>query len=305
MKTAIDSYCYHRFFGEVYPQQSTPIRSMTLEDFLRRAHELEVGGVSLESCFIPRLDTEYLAQVRDLLDEYHLDRVLAWGHPDGLEGGTNENAYCQMIRCFESARSIGAKVMRVVDSSLRFRNQPHGPQIERLTKMFREAVKVGEEHGIQMAIENHIDFTADEMLNLLTDVNSPWLGVNFDTGNFLRLLDDPIKGMAKLAPYVYATHIKDLKVQKGVAADEWYFFSCTPVGEGLVDNSRLVQLLAVAGYEGLLAVEIDFLHPDYDSNEDQAVARSVDELNRLANSANIRKPLSEGSAGSVGGGSRL
>jgi len=294
MKTAIDSYCYHRFFGEVYPRQSAPTRRMTLEDFLRRAHELGVGGVSLESCFIPRLDSVYLEQVRDLLDEYRLDRVFAWGHPDGLEGGTNQNAYGEMIRCFESARSIGAKVMRVVGSSLRFRNQPHGPQIERLTKMFREAVKVGEEYGIRMAIENHIDFTADEMLGLLTDVNSPWLGVNFDTGNFLRLLDDPIQGMAKLAPHVYATHIKDLKVQKGVPADEWYFFSCTPVGEGLVDNSRLVQLLADAGYDGLLAVEIDFLHPDYDGNEDQAVARSVDELNRLVNSANIRKPVSEG-----------
>jgi hypothetical protein len=69
VKTAIDSYCYHRFFGEVYPQQSAPTRSMTLEDFLRRAHELDVGVVSLESCFIPRLDTEYLAHVCDLLDE--------------------------------------------------------------------------------------------------------------------------------------------------------------------------------------------------------------------------------------------
>jgi len=97
-----------------------------LEDFLRRAHELEVGGVSSESCFIPRLDTEYLAHVSDLLDEYHLDRVFAWGHPDGLEGGTNEAAYREMIGSFESARSIGAKVMRVVGSSLRFRNQPHG-----------------------------------------------------------------------------------------------------------------------------------------------------------------------------------
>jgi 3-oxoisoapionate decarboxylase len=289
MKTAIDSYCYHRFFGEVYPQQPTPDRRMTLEDFLRRAHELEVGGVSLESCFLPRLDSEYLAQVRGLLDEYRLDRVFAWGHPDGLEGGTNKDAYGEMIRCFECARGIGAKVMRVVGSSLRFRNQPHEPQIERLTKMFREAVKVGEEYGIRMAIENHIDFTAEEMLCLLTEVNSPWLGVNFDTGNFLRLLDDPIKGMAKLAPYVYATHIKDLKIQRGVAADEWYFFSSTPVGDGLVDNGKLVQLLADAGYEGLLAVEIDFLHPDYESDEDEAVARSVEELKRLASSANVRK----------------
>lgn len=285
MKTAIDSYCYHRFFGEVYPQQSAPARRMTVEDFLRRAHELGVGGVSLESCFIPRLDAGYLAQIRSLLDAYNLDRVFAWGHPNGLEGGTNQNAYDEMIRCFDSARSIGAQVMRVVGSSLMFRNQAHGPQIERLTRMFREAVKVAEQHGIRMAIENHIDFTADEMLSLLTAVDSPWLGINFDTGNFLRLLDDPIKAMAKLAPYVYATHIKDLKVQKGVAADEWYFFSSTPVGDGLIDNRKLVQLLAAAGYTGLLAVEIDFLHPDYGDDEDAAVARSVAELKRLADRA--------------------
>jgi 3-oxoisoapionate decarboxylase len=282
MKTGIDSYCYHRFFGEVYPQQPAPTRSMTLEDFLRRAHELRVDGVSLESCFIPSLEAGYLTEVRGLLDEYDLERVFAWGHPDGLEGGANRDGYREMIRCFESARLIGANVMRVVGSSLRFRNQPHAPQIERLTAMFREAVIVAEDYGIRMAVENHIDFTADEMLQLLSEVNSPWLGINFDTGNFLRLLDDPVKGMAKLAPYVYATHIKDLKPQKGVAADEWYFFSCTPVGDGLVDNGKLVQLLADADYAGLLAVEIDFLHPDYDNDEDRAVARSVAELKRLA-----------------------
>ena len=256
-----------------------------MEEFLCRAHELGVDGVSLESCFIPRLDTAYLAQVRSLLDEYNLDRVFAWGHPDGLEGGTNQDAYRAMIRGLELARTIGAKVMRVVGSSLRFRHQPHRPQIKRLTGMFREAIRVAEEYGVKMAVENHIDFTADEMLLLLTDVNSRWLGLNFDTGNFLRLLDDPIKGMTKLAPYVYATHTKDLKVQKGVAADEWYFFSCTPVGAGFVDNSRLVQLLADVGYEGLLAVEIDFLHPDYENNEDKVVVQSVAELKRLAHLA--------------------
>jgi 3-oxoisoapionate decarboxylase len=282
LKIGIDSYCYHRFFGEVYPQQPAPLKSMTLEDFLRRAHELRVDGVSLESCFIPRLDTGYLSEIRGLLDSYNLERVFAWGHPNGLEGGANREAYREMIRCFESARDIGAKVMRVVGSSLMFRNDPHEPQIARLTGMFREAVKIAEEYGIRMAVENHIDFTADEMLRLLAEVNSPWLGINFDTGNFLRLLDDPLKAMTKLAPYVYATHIKDLKVQKGVAADEWYFFSCTPVGDGVVDNGKLVQLLAQAGYQGLLAVEIDFLHPDYNNNEDQAVAQSVTELRRLA-----------------------
>lgn len=39
MKIGIDSYCYHRFFGEVYPEQQPPPRRMSLEDFLRRARD--------------------------------------------------------------------------------------------------------------------------------------------------------------------------------------------------------------------------------------------------------------------------
>jgi sugar phosphate isomerase/epimerase len=282
MKVGIDSYCYHRFFGEVYPQQARPPRSMSLEDFLGRAKDLEVDGVSLESCFFPRFDQDYLAGIKMFLDANAMERVYAWGHPDGLEGGLNKLAYDDMLASIERAKAIGANVMRVVGSSLRFRNQAHEPQLERLTRMFSEAVEVAEKYGVRLAVENHIDFTSDEMLRLLTAVNSPYLGINFDTGNFVRLLDDPIKGMEKLAKYVYATHIKDLKPQKGVPADEWYFFSCTPVGEGIVDNLQLARLLFQSGYAGFLAVEIDFLHPDYRGDEDAAVAKSIQELKKIA-----------------------
>jgi sugar phosphate isomerase/epimerase len=282
VKVGIDSYCYHRFFGEVYPQQSPAPRQMSLEDFLDRAKDLDVDGVSLESCFFPRVDWNYLADIRGILDSYKLDRVYAWGHPDGLEGGASRQAYDDMLAGIERAKAIGADVMRVVGSSLRFRHQPHEPQLERLARMFSDAMKVAERYGVRLAVENHIDFTAEEMLRLITGVNSSYLGVNFDTGNFVRLLDDPIKGMEKLAKYVCATHIKDLKPQKGVAADEWYFFSSTPVGDGIVDNLRLAQLLAEVGYQGFLAVEIDFLHPDYRGDEDEAVARSIRELKTIA-----------------------
>ena len=287
MKVGIDSYCYHRFFGEVYPQQPSPQRRLSLEDFLSRARELDVDGVSLESCFFPRFDSSYLAGIKKILDGYGFDRVYAWGHPDGLEGGLNERAYEDMVASIERARAIGADVMRVVGSSLMFRNQPHQPQLERLTRMFSDAVKVAEKSGVRLAVENHIDFNSDEMLSLITAVDSPFLGINFDTGNFVRLLDDPIKGMEKLAKHVYATHIKDLRPQKGVAADEWYFFSCTPVGDGIVDNLKLASLLARVGYQGFLAVEIDFLHPDYHGDEDGAVAQSIRELKKIAAAAEM------------------
>lgn len=282
MKIGIDSYCYHRWFGEVYPQQTAPPRTMTLENFIDRACQLEVDGVSLESCFFPSFEPAYLKRVRQMLDERGLDRVFAWGHPDGLEGGTNQAAFDDMIRSLDFAAQIGASVMRVVGSSLRFRHDPHQPQLERLAAMFRDAVPLAEEHGIRLAVENHIDFTSDEMVSLLDAVNSPYLGINFDTGNFLRLLDDPVKGMGKLAPRVYATHVKDLRVQADVAPDEWYFFSSAPVGEGLIENQKLVQMLADARFDGILAVEIDFLHPDYRNDEDAAVEQSVKELRRLA-----------------------
>lgn len=284
MKVGIDMYSYHRFFGEVYPDQVKPQKEMTLEDFIKRAHDLKVDGVSIESVLISRFDATYLSEVKGMLDEYGLERVYAWGHPDGLEGGKNEKAYDEMVEHIEYAEAIGAKVMRVVGSSLEFRFEPHGPQIEKLSKMFSKAVKIAEGKGIKMADENHIDYNPDEMLQIISNVNSPYFGINFDTGNFMRVLADPIEGMEKLAKYTFATHVKDLKPEKGQSVSNWHFFACTPVGDGLVNNRKLAQLLKDAGYEGFLAVEIDYLHPEYKNDEDKAVAKSVKELKKIANS---------------------
>jgi sugar phosphate isomerase/epimerase len=285
MKIGVDSYCFHRFFGEVYPQQQPPPQKLTLEDFIESAKSLGVDGVSLESCFFPSFEPAYLAGIRAMLDSYKLDRVYAWGHPDGLEGGTNEVAFDEMLASLEHAQALGAKVMRVVGSSLRFRNEPHAPQLERLAQMFRKAVAVAETYGIRLAVENHIDFNGQEMLRLIRSVDSPYFGINFDTGNFVRLLDDPVQAMDALAPYTFATHIKDLKIQCGVPANEWYFFSSVPVGDGVVDNANLIEKLQRAGFDGLLAVEIDFLHPDYGNDEHAAVTQSIAELRRLAGHA--------------------
>ncbi|NOY42634.1 MAG: sugar phosphate isomerase/epimerase [Planctomycetes bacterium] len=298
MKVGIDSYCYHRFFGEVYAQQQTPSKSMTLEDFLDRAHELQVDGVSLESCFIPKKDDPgYLQSVRDRLDEYGFDRVYAWGHPDGLEGGNNKAEYDEMIRSLKHAQQIGAGVMRVVGSSFTFRFEDHQSQITRLVTMFKEAVKLAADCDIKLAIENHIDFTGDEILQLLEEVDSPYLGLNFDTGNFARLLDDPVKAMEKLAPYTLATHIKDLKINPEAAVDDWYFFSTTPVGDGFIDNFALAQLLKKANYQGFLAMEFDFLHPEYNADEDAAVARSVEVLRQISDQVEKTQDATELSVG--------
>lgn len=142
MKVGIDSYCYHRYFGEIYPDQTDPGKRWTFHDFVKRAVELGVDGVSLESCFFESLDAKYLSDMKAVLDQNKLERVLAWGHPDGLEAGRNEKAWREMNSLIPKARFMGADIMRIVASSLQFRYQPHAPQIEAVVKMLKESVKI-------------------------------------------------------------------------------------------------------------------------------------------------------------------
>jgi len=279
MKTGIDSYCYHRYFGEVYPDQEDPGVRWTFQDFVNRAAELEVDGVSLESCFFDSLEPGYLGEIKAALDEKGMERVLAWGHPDGLEAGRNEAAWREMNDLIPKARFMGADVMRIVASSLMFRNEPHGPQIEAIVKMLRESVKIAEDHGVVLAIENHIDYTSEEIEQILQRVGSDALKVNFDTGNTLRMMEDPVAAARRLGPYTVATHTKDVDACRHVRPEEWYFFSSVPVGTGLIDMPGVVRALKDSGYEGVLAVESD--HHKDNQDEDKLVEQSIAYLKKL------------------------
>jgi sugar phosphate isomerase/epimerase len=280
MKVGVDSYCYHRYFGEVYDTQTDPGVRWATDDFVRRAIELEVDGVSLELCFFPSFDDDYLADLKRMLDEAGIERVAAWGHPDGLEAGGNKAELRDMIRHIDTAVALGADVMRIVASSLMFRDEPHGPQLANLTRMLKEATKVAASKGVILAVENHIDYTAAEILQLLDDVGSDHLGVNFDTGNCLRMFEDPVEAARLLADRIHATHIKDLMPTRGGSPSEWDWWESVPAGHGLVDVLGVMQALKDAGYEGTCAVEVDCLSQQWE--EDEAVEISVAYLREQA-----------------------
>lgn len=282
MKVGIDSYCYHRFFGEVYPGQAVPEKPYTMESFLDRAKALGCEGVSLESCFFPEFGDAYLAELRVKLDALAFDRVYAWGHPDGLEAGGNTAAKEEMIAHIAHAKALNAPVMRVVGSSLMFRHEPHEPQLKILTDWFREAVQVAESEGIKLAVENHIDYNSDEIRQLIDAVGSDHFGINLDTANFLRVLDDPVEATAKLAPHVYATHVKDLKPVKGRKVSEWCYFASVAAGDGLVQIKEIVDVLREHHYEGFLAFETDMPHPDWENNEEGMIEKSIAYLKGIA-----------------------
>ena len=280
MKLAIDSYCYHRYFGEWYDglQHDVGVR-WTIDDFLRRADSLGVTGVSLEACFFPDIDDRFLGELRDGLDNRRIERVWAWGHPNGLASGSDPGAADDLRRHLGFARSAGASVMRICAGGRRTRPASWTEHKAALLPLLRDVADDAQAHGVILAIENHIDLFADELVELVTAVDSPYLGVCLDTANNLRMLEDPMAVIAKLAPYARATHIKDVAAHRG-DPKTFAFWPSVPLGHGIIDVPAALQLLRDAGYGGLLAIEIDYLHPAY-GDEDQAVAQSVDYLRKL------------------------
>jgi sugar phosphate isomerase/epimerase len=281
MKPGIDTYCFHRFFGDWYAElQRDPGRRLTPWQMLDHCASLGVAGVSVESCYLPRDEPGFAPRLRDALAAHALDCVWAWGHPDGLASGAAPAALDDLIAEATLAASCGARVMRICAGSRRTRPEAWATHRAALLPLLRRAAAAGERHGVVLAIENHIDLFADELLDLLTAIGSPFLGVCLDTANQIRIGEDNEAAMRKLAPWTRATHVKDVARLDG-AAPGFASWPAVPIGAGVVDLPAVFADLRAAGYAGLLAVEIDYLHPRYGEDELAALAASVGAVRAL------------------------
>jgi len=260
---------------------------MSVWDFLRRAKRLGVVGVSLESCYLPQ-DEPFRERLRRQLDAYRFECAWAWGHPDGLRSGTDRQAARELVKHLGIAARLGCKVMRIVGGSRRSRPKSWSVHQRQLGRMLREILDGAQQHGVVLALENHIDLLADEMVDLIAGIDSPWLGVCLDTGNNLRMIEDPVAVAEKLAPFTRATHIKDLTAYRGDPRD-FRFWPSVPLGDGIIDLEAILGFLQKSRYQGLLAIEIDYLHPEH-GEEDRAMARSVRFLRSLLDGT-ARKPV--------------
>ncbi len=114
--------------------------------------------------------------------------------------------------------------------------------------------------GIMLGLENHggIVAEADELLEILRVLKSPWVGINLDSANFHTA--DPYRDFERCAPYAVNVQLKS-EVQRRGAKKE------------LSDIPRLAKLLKAAGYRGYVALE-------YEAEEDPwtAVPRLLEQL---------------------------
>jgi sugar phosphate isomerase/epimerase len=130
----------------------------------------------------------------------------------------------------------------------------------------RKACEMAGKYGIFVALENH-DYLSrvERILPIIEQVDSPWFGINLDTGNFDS--DDPYRDIEKIAKYAVTVQFKTQVHpggKKGNAVD--------------ADYSRLVKILRDAGYRGYVVLE-------YEGKEDPyaAVPKQLAEIRKAIN----------------------
>jgi sugar phosphate isomerase/epimerase len=164
------------------------------------------------------------------------------------------------IRCIEIAYALGIPTMRVntgrwgtigdfdalmaakgIEPNLEGYSDDQGFQwvIDSLTECLPKA----EECGVTLGLENHwgLGRTAEGVLRVVDAINSPWLQVTLDTGNFLEREYEQMEMLAPRAVLVQA------KTYQG--GGTWYTLD--------LDYPRIGKLIRDAGFRGYVSLEFE------------------------------------------------
>jgi 3-oxoisoapionate decarboxylase len=155
---------------------------------------------------------------------------------------------------------------------------------------------VVEKAEVRMAVENHKDLQAPDLVELIKKQDSPLVGICLDTGNNLALLEAPQETVELLAPQTFTTHIKDMGVEEYA---DGFLLAEVPLGTGFLDLPKIVATVRRARPEIRLNLEmitrdplkIPCLTPKYWTTLENIPGRRLAELLALVRANAAKKPL--------------
>ncbi|GAA4844536.1 sugar phosphate isomerase/epimerase [Luteimicrobium xylanilyticum] len=107
-------------------------------------------------------------------------------------------------------------------------------------------------NGAHLDLETHEEITSREVVALVEGAGPDAFGITFDTANVLVRGEDPVAAARRVAPYVRATHARDVALhttENGIGR------FLLPVGEGVLDWPAIVGALLDANPDLPVSVE--------------------------------------------------
>jgi len=248
----VSTYSYWHFLPEKVP----------IEYVMQQARSLDLSAVEILHVQMQSEDNYYLQQLKRTAYSLGLDISCLAIHqgfvsPDPQVRRQNVE---HTQHCIELAYQLGAPSIRLnsgrwgttgsFDELMALRGEePALPGYSEddalawVVDAIRECLPLAEERGVVLALENHWGLTATpgQVIKILKAVDSPWLRVTLDCGNFL---EEPYAKLEQLAPCAIQVHAKTY-----YGGGVWYSLD--------LDYARIASILRAAGFQGYVTLEYE------------------------------------------------
>jgi len=230
----------------------TARRTHDTYEFLEYCNGLGAGGIQAS---LSSLEPGFLKKVRERADQLGMYIEVMADLPK------QEDAAFE--RTIKAAKEVGAICVRT--AALGGRRYENFSKLSEWQSFVAQslaaidgALRLVSREKIPLAIENHKDWTAQELAALMKDKSSDYLGVCLDTGNNIALLDNPMDAIETLAPYTLATHFKDMAVEPYA---DGFLLAEVPLGEGIIDLKRAFAIIQHAHPQTRFTLEMITRNP--------------------------------------------
>lgn len=270
-RIAVSTYSFWRFKPEF---------KLAIEDCVRQASAMGFDGVEILQRQMANEDRDYVQGIKRCSLIHGIDLCGLSIHQGFLspDPAVRRKNVEHTVKCIELAYQLGIPTVRVntgrwgtikdFDELMKNRGvEPRLPDVSDdqafgwVIDALKACLPAARQCGVTLGLENHwgLALTPDGLLRIVDAVNSPWLAVTMDTGNFLEDPYDRLDAIADKTVYVHA------KTYYGGGI--WYTLD--------LDYERIARILRKHDYRGYVSLE-------FEGNEDYrtAIPKSLDVLRK-------------------------
>ena len=234
---------------------------LTQKKWIELCQQLRLDGVELLDIHFPSLNKDYLDQLKNQLAQLGLEVACCSVSNDFGKAELKDRQESEKLveKWIELARWFGTDTLRIFAGWPGEQNPEKYEQeksrlwqemIERIAHLSEKA----EKSGVVLALENHnhLGFTktVDDLLKILRQVNSPWLRVCLDTGDYLVDTSESngFSALEQALEYAKIIHAKFYQVdeESGDLKQDWL---------------KILSLLKSRGWAGYLSIEYEGAEP--------------------------------------------
>lgn len=248
---------------------------MTLHQWIDLAATLDIDGLEFYAGFLEMKDRNFWPEAKKMASDQGLEIPMMccspdFTHPD--EAFRNEQIELEKL-WMEMTAALGGKYCRVLSGQRR-------PEVSReegiqyAVSSIEACLPLAEELGLTLIIENHYkdnywdypEFAqmADVFCDLVSRIDSPFFGVNYDPSNTILAGEDPLELLERIKHRVVTMHASDRYLTEGTIEDlrkeenslgYASRLSHGVIGKGLNDYDTIFSQLKQVGFDSWVSIE--------------------------------------------------